>query len=183
MIARIMITLPIIQRVQEDPQCQDKRTHKLAALQNAISLPANFKNRIDTSNRYQDAIFWAIKLQAEKLIRTFKGWFDYRLLEEWAIDQFVPDKEQSTIKAKCRSVWHWYDNLNFEIPKGRSFDMSRQEAGRTSAAKNAAKAKAKVLGAIEALKFLQEKITIASVARQAGVSRDTAKKYLKEIQG
>jgi response regulator of citrate/malate metabolism len=59
--------------------------------------------------------------------------------------------------------------------------MNRAEAGRAAAEKNAKKTEAKVRGAIAALQFLQEKITIASVAKQGAVSRDTARKYLKEI--
>ncbi len=38
-----------------------------------------------------------------------------------------------------------------------------------------------MIGAVKALEFLQEKINIATVSRQAQVSRDTAKKYLTEL--
>lgn len=57
--------------------------------------------------------------------------------------------------------------------------MSRAEAGRATAEKNAKATEAKVRGAVEALKFLQEKITITAVCKHSGVSPNTAKKYLK----
>jgi methylphosphotriester-DNA--protein-cysteine methyltransferase len=59
--------------------------------------------------------------------------------------------------------------------------MSRAEAGRATAEKNAKKTEAKVRGAVTALQFLQEKITITSVCKQAGISPNTAKKYLKKM--
>jgi response regulator of citrate/malate metabolism len=59
--------------------------------------------------------------------------------------------------------------------------MSRAEAGRATAEKNAKKTEAKVRGAVANMQFLQEKITVTSVAKKAGVSRNTARKYLDEI--
>lgn len=59
--------------------------------------------------------------------------------------------------------------------------MSRSEAGRVTAAKNAAANEAKVRAAVTSLEFLQEKITVSSVARSAGVSRPTAQKYLEKM--
>jgi len=59
--------------------------------------------------------------------------------------------------------------------------MSRKEAAINAARTNAAKTKSKVQKAIAGLEFMQEKINIANVARDARVSRDTAKKYLKEL--
>jgi len=63
----------------------------------------------------------------------------------------------------------------------KGLGMSRQEGAKKAHQKKAADTKAKVIGAIEALNFLQEKINIATVSRQAQVSRDTAKKYLVEL--
>ena len=107
----------------------------------------------------------------------------YSLLESFAFSRFIErTKDKSTLRAKCRSIWNWYDAREWTIParpKGKG--MSRADGAKHSAIKNAERTKAKVVGAIEALKFLQEKINIATVSRQAQVSRDTAKKYLIEL--
>lgn len=182
-IARIMLTMPIEMRVEEAPKCENKQTHELKAFQNAISLPANLKNKIDTSNRYQDATFWAIKLQAEKLIRTFNGCFAYDLLESWAKDHFVPDKQNSTIKAKCRSVWHWYEKQDFKIPEGRTFEMSRAENMKRINELQKLENKKKVLEASTALTVRKKngKLNITAIAAAADMSYNTAKKYLEEL--
>lgn len=60
-------------------------------------------------------------------------------------------------------------------------EMSRKEAGKKAHTALAKNTKAKVLKAIAGLEFLKEKINIANVARDAQVSRNTAKKYLIEL--
>jgi hypothetical protein len=131
-----------------------------------------------------DNIFYAIKYYTEDLIRESGegNLISYSLLESFAFSRFIDRaKDKSTLKAKCRKIWHWYDDLGWTIPKRKGLGMSRAEAGINAAQKNAEKTKAKVIGAIKALEFLQEKINIANVSRQAQVSRDTAKKYLIEL--
>jgi len=134
-------------------------------------------------NVEKDNVFWAIKLYTENLIKKSKGMIAYSLVESYAFMHFIDrTKDKSTLKAKCRSIWNWYNDRDWNIPKRKVLGMSRQEAGKHSAQKNADNKKAKVIGAIESLKFLQEKINIATVSRQAKVSRDTAKKYLIELE-
>jgi hypothetical protein len=183
-IARILLSMPVLEKIEIEPATRSKPI-KLQQLQNAVSLPAALRTRIDTANRYQDTVFWAIKLQAEKYIRVLGGWFPYEELERWAFSVFEAPgdvKDRSTLRAKCRSVWHWYEKRDFNIPERREFTMSRAEAGRSSAAKKAEKTKAKVIAAVAALEFLQEKVNAANVARQASINRKTAAKYLKELE-
>jgi hypothetical protein len=61
------------------------------------------------------------------------------------------------------------------------YEMSRADAAKKAREALVSEKKAKVIGAVESMKFLQEKITVSGVARYAGVSRNTAKKYLKEL--
>ena len=186
-IARIALTMPVNERLNYKPiKHDDIMPYKLEAFQNAVSLRTNYvQQAIKHSNEAsRDMIFWAIKFQAESLIRQFNGWFDYQLLEAWALNLFADQaKDASTLRAKCRGVWHWYDKRDFTIPTGqRGFTMSRAETGINAAAKNAAATKAKVVGAVAALKHLEKKINIVNTAKQAGVSLNTAKKYLKELE-
>jgi len=141
-------------------------------------------NDYEKGDRGEDNIFWSIKLYLEDLIKESGegNLIAYSLLESFAFSRFIErSKDKSTLKAKCRSVWNWYDERGWTIPKRKGLGMSRQEAGINAAKKNAEKTKAKVQKAIAGLEFMKEKINIANVARDAGVSRDTAKKYLIEL--
>ena len=132
----------------------------------------------------QDNIFWAIKLYTEDLIKESGegNLISYSLLESFAFARFIDRaKDKSTLKAKCRSIWNWYDERGWDIPKRKGLGMSRQEGAKKAHTKLAANTKAKVIKAIAGLEFLQEKINIANVSRDAGVSRNTAKKYLIEL--
>lgn len=183
-IARILLSMPVVERIEIEPETEQEPI-RLQQLQNTISLPAKMRKKIDTANRYQDAVFWAIKLQAERLIRTLGGWFPYQELEHWAFSVFEAPgdvKDRSTLRAKCRSVWYWYEKRDFKIPERRNFTMSRAEAGRSSAAKKAEQTKAKVIAAVAALEFLQEKVNATNIAKQAGIHRETAAKYLKKLR-
>ena len=141
-------------------------------------------NNYEKGNRGEDNIFWSIKLYTEDLIRQSGegNLIAYSLLESFAFSRFIDrSKDRSTLKAKCRSIWNWYDAREWTITTRQGKGMSRSENAIKQAENKADKAKAKVIGAIEALNFLQEKLSIANVARQAQVSRDTAKKYLIEL--
>jgi len=131
-----------------------------------------------------DNVFWSIKLYTESLIRASGGGnlIAYSLIESFAFSRFIDrTKDRSTLRAKCRRIWNWYDAREWTIPTRKGKGMSRADGARIAHQKKAADTKAKIVGAIEALKFLQEKINIATVSRQAQVSRNTAKKYLIEL--
>ena len=60
--------------------------------------------------------------------------------------------------------------------------MGRAEGALKAHTKLAKDTKAKVVRAVEGLKFLQLKINVSTVSRQAGVSRVTARKYMRELE-
>lgn len=130
----------------------------------------------------QDNIFWAIKLHTEALIRDYKGEVPYCQIEKYAFDLFIDRaKDKSTLRAKCRSIWEWYNTKKWTIPKRKGLGMSRQEGAAKAREILAQETKNKVKKAIQGLLFMQEKVNIANVARDAKVSRNTAKKYLIEL--
>jgi hypothetical protein len=179
MIARLSMGMKIINRLSYAPKKMEGRAYELKEFQNLPSLPSRTAQRPNTE-KYDDAIFWAIKLESIHRIRIY-GWLDHDSLWEWAHEIFITKaKDRSTLRAKVRSVWQWYRDRDWKIDD-RSFTMSRAEAGRATAEKNAKKTEAKVRGAVANMQFLQEKITVTSVAKKAGVSRNTARKYLDEI--
>jgi len=138
----------------------------------------------------QDNVFWSIKLYTEDLIRQSGegNIIAYSLLESFAFSKFVDrTRDKSTLKAKCRSIWNWYNERDWTISKRKrkltdeELSMSRAEGAKRAHIKLAADTKAKIQKAIAGLEFMQEKINIANVSRDAGVSRNTAKKYLIEL--
>lgn len=185
-IARIALNLPVIQRYDFKPKiAKEPEPIKLAKFGNAQSLK-NERKRAERANSLicHDTTFWALKFEAERRISASGGWFNYGGFEAWAFGVFVIGhdvKDKSTLKAKCRSVWHWYEERNFKRGREKVSTMSRQEGAAKAREKLQRAKEAKVKGAIEALKFLQEKITVSGVARQAGVSRNTAAKYMQQI--
>lgn len=132
----------------------------------------------------QDNLFWAIKLYTEDLIREYGEHEEvaYSLIESFAFNNFVDRaKDRSTLRAKCRSIWNWYNERNWTIPERKGLGMSRAEGAKIAHTKLAKDTKDKVKKAIAGLIFMQQKINIANVARDAKVSRNTAKKYLLEL--
>lgn len=147
---------------------------------NSISKIKNYE-KVDNG---QDNVFWSIKLYLESLIKEHGEGklIAYSLIETYAYDRFVDRvKDKSTLRAKCRSIWNWYNEREWIIPTRGGLGMSRVEAGINAGKKNAEATKARVVGAIASLKFLNKKINIANVAEQGNVSRDTAKKYLIQL--
>jgi predicted HTH domain antitoxin len=155
------------------------------------SLPTK-KHIPQRADMYEDFTFWAIKLYAEDMIRA-TGFIVYDSLENWALSQFV-HKERSTVRAKCRSVWNWYSERDFQLTSSqeKKYNTHKEYLEATMATrtehmqklnkKRAETKKAKVVGAIQSLQFLQEKISVRKVAEYAGVSKSTAEKYLKELR-
>ena len=65
----------------------------------------------------RDQIFWSIKLNAEYLIKNYKT-FTYDDLLNFALTNFE-DYENSTLRAKCRNIFEWYDERDFKISEKR----------------------------------------------------------------
>lgn len=150
-----------------------------------------------------DRLFDALRFPAYELVKLHgKKALSVEWLEEIGMqckDTF--GKCGSDVKGKAKAIYAWIiDNYT---PGGRWADWTleerakyrriyRKERGliemsRTDNAKKQSEAKAreaelKVRQAITALEFLQEKVTVSAIARQAGVTRPTAQKYLEKIE-
>ena len=188
MIARIALTIPIESKYDHSPIYKEAITPlKLEAFQNAKSLKTDFTrqsiNRDNTASK--DMVWWCIKAQAESLIRQFDGWFNYEILEQWAFNMFVDDvKDKSTLKAKCRSTWMWYEKRDFVIPsKDRGFKMSRSKNMERVNNIRKFQSREKIIESCkkDALLMKNGKISVSAIATDAGVSRPTANKYLLEM--
>lgn len=98
----------------------------------------------------------------------------------WVMENYTISGQYSnmTKEQKAQHVKQWRDLQ--KLKKGEDI-MSRTDNAKKQAEAIAKDTEAKVRGAIASLQFLQEKITAVAVAKQAGVSRPTATKYLKEM--
>ena len=184
MIARLALTLPIRERIEDAPPVPGV-PKRLEVLQNAVSLPQRVQ-RYAQDRGHHDRVFWAIKIQAEAFIKAAGGWFPYEALETWAFGVFVVPvdvKDRSTLKAKCRSVWHWYEQRDWETGRAKGGTMSREDNIKRVNEQRKLDAKQAVLDAAQGLtvRLKNGSINVTAVAEQAGVSRPTARKYLKEL--
>ncbi len=191
-IARFIITFADLspQRLAYKPEYQkdDKHAH---ILNKAYSLK-DFSKKLKSiktkkyiskrSNNFDDLVFWAIKFHAEDLIKTYKI-IPYELLESFALDQFRHKKSNSTLKAKCRNIFNYYDALDFKIPTKRKALLSRSENIIKMNKERAAQKENMILNLIaspgkDLLKKKNGKFNISKIAKSLNFSRDTVKKYL-----
>lgn len=163
------------------------KIYKLKELQNLKSL----RNQIKAPSRadsFEDHVFWSIKLFCEDLIRN-QGLVAYSQLEDFAYSNFT--KDRSTLRAKCRSIFNYYENKNWKLPNQRKtrnekeLKVTRQERAKANTEAREAKAKAKVINAItglmsETYKKLNGSWNISKIAKDTNLHRDTVSKHLKE---
>lgn len=183
MIARLSRGIKIANRLSyAPPSCTFQRAYKLSEFQNLPSLPKK-KTKELTSSKYDDNVFWALKLEAIYRIRT-DGWLDYDGFESWAKGIFIAGehvKDRSTLKAKCKSIWNWYNERNWAIDE-RISTMTRSEAAAKATKTRQERVKASIQGAINILRLYDKKITASAIAEEAKISLKTAQKYFKEMK-
>lgn len=119
-IARMMITFPnsYIEKVDQKIRTikDDKIPLKLKHFQNLKSIPCAAKKHFEKAQRLdtQDQVFWALKLHFEQSIRY--GNLSYESLYDFALTNFIDRcKDRSTLKAKCRGIWNYYCERDFQI--------------------------------------------------------------------
>jgi hypothetical protein len=144
----------------------------------------------------KDYCFWAIKLYTEDLIREFGEGTPVpsSMIEDWAYGQFADHKKgKSTVRAKCRSIWHWYNRRDWALPtlyikkNKREVLMTRQARALKNAEMRAVHAKNKVINITTNLiaSHYRKKSGswhIGRIAQDTNLSEPTVSKYLKELK-
>ena len=144
--------------------------------------------RVET--RADDYVFWCLKLYAEDLIRQ-DGLIIWNTFENWAFENFIDlAKDKSTLKAKCRNVFNWYFERDWQIGRVNKSNKTkveimatRQEHAIKIAKKNSEDTKKKVLNCITGI-FAHEykkpngSWNISKIAKDSGTTRPTVMKYL-----
>lgn len=194
-IARVLITFKDLKPKRQlyKPKLESAshylpKIYKLQELQNLKSI----KNRNKAPTRadnFEDHVFWSIKLFCEDLIRA-QGLPTFSQLEDFALSNFEY-KDKSTLRAKCRSIYNWYELNNWALPFQRKtknaeeLKLTRQERAKANTEAREAKAKAKVINAItglmsETYKKKNGTWHISRIAEDTNLHRETVSKYIKE---
>lgn len=194
-IARVLITFKDLkpQRQLYKPKINDTshyyaKIYKLKELQNLKSIKKHIKAPA-RADSFEDYIFWSIKLFCEDLIRK-QGLISYHQLEDFAYSNFI--KDRSTLRAKCRSIFNYYEKRNFMLPNKRKtkneeeLKLTRQERALTNAKNREEKARAKIINATTGLmsEIYKKKSgawNISKIAEDTDLHRETVSKHLKEL--
>jgi len=164
--------------------------YELKEFQNLPSLYWANKKKIWTAESVGtiDQIFWAIKLYTEELIKEFgEGTpVPYGYLEDFAFKNFFDRKDKSTLRAKCRNIWHWYDERGWIIPKRREWKMTRRERAIKNAQAIKEKKRKQILNALTGImrgEYIKADGTwnIYRLKKDLGMSDNTIRKHIKEL--
>lgn len=198
-LARFTLSMKVIEATAKITREQLKqKTLKLYANNQFNGLRSIQKFRYkETVDINQDNVFWAIKLYTEDLIKESSGIVAYSLLESFAFTHFVDRvKDKSTLKAKCRSIWNWYDQRDWTIPKRydrtlkeylEETKMTRTENMHKINADKVDKNYKKVVNLLTGLFTEQYKKKngawhIMKISKELSMSRNTVSKYIKEFE-
>ncbi len=191
MIARLSLTLPIDRRyyiIPTEGEAVNNPAYKLQEFQNCESIKVDIYTRKEAkANKYEDRVFWSLKYEAERRIRAF-GSLDLDLFLDYAFNIFdvkVDVKDGSTLRAKCRSIFEWYESRDFRLPKTsrkKENAMSNDEKTQVARAVKVARAKAQFNGAIDVLNIRGVKLTAKAISDESGLSEKTTQKYFKEYK-
>lgn len=193
-IARFMITFPTQgvekQEVKRIPaKKQGLKLRQFQGLKSVKSLPKQFfKTNLFTN---KDNIFWALKINFE--IQLERGNISYETFEDFAFANFEDKaKDRSTLKAKCRSIYNYYADRNFETRTRKRKDKEEVMATRQQ---NMAKINEKrkedcrrvIIGLITGLTSFEYKKPngkwhVSKIAKDTKLDRKTIYKYLAEYE-
>jgi len=140
--------------------------------------------------KYDDSVFWGIKLFVEYYIKKHEvDFIAYDTIFNFAYTHYVDHvKDFSTLKAKCRSIWNYYEargwETQLEYTKKNSEEVmaTRLEHVKNLAEQKTQKTKILIKAAVEYLKLNNQKITITNIAKFTKSHRNTISKYKNYIQ-
>jgi hypothetical protein len=197
-IARFMLIDAQTRLVKRYKTQTNSKAIKLKAFHNLKSLywkkQNNNKKTYTRADVQHDSVFWALKYFAEDLIRE-DGFIIHQKLEDFGLENFASNKyDNSTIKAKCRSIYYWYSDRDWAIGRAKRKYETKEElmASRSEHMKKVNKTrqeetKRKVINCVTGMfsneyKKANAEWNISKIAKDSGTSRNTVYKYLKEME-
>ena len=143
------------------------------------------------ANKYEDSVFWGLKLFVEHYIKK-SHFIAYDTLFDFAQTHYYDHvKDRSTLKAKCRSIWNWYYERDFQPSvyqrkyTDKELKMSRQDHIKKVNENRKNATYKKVVNAITGLMSDEYRKKngawhISSIAKDLKINRKTVSKYIKE---
>ena len=143
------------------------------------------------ADNFNDYVFWSIKLYCEDLIRD-QGLATSDQLIQFATSNFI-QKDKSTLKAKCRSIWNYYEIRNWQLPKSykkqekekvmatRKENIQKVNENRKRKTQNTIKAILDDIFLQDTIKFKNGKYRIGEIAKLTDYTEKTVSKHLKEL--
>jgi len=161
-----------------------KDLHELKSFSSSTNLDSLRKKIfIPASNKYEDNVFWALKLFTEYYIQQ-DSFLPYSTLENYAFNHYVDlAKDKSTLRAKCRSIWNYYEAREWQpqiiyIKKDKGEVMAtRLEHIENMAKDKIEKNESIIKNAIVFLTGKSEKINITNIAKFTKLHRTTVSRY------
>ncbi len=198
-IARFMITFPNEgiekQEIKRIPAKKEGlKLKQFQGLKSVKSLPKQFfKTNLFTN---KDNVFWALKINFE--IQLERGNISYETFEDFAFANFEDKaKDRSTLRAKCRSIYNYYLDRNFETRTRGKYKNHQHYLEETMATRqqNMAKINNKrkedcrrvIVGLITGLTSFEYKKqngewNVSKLAKDTKLTRKTIYKYLEEFK-
>jgi len=149
---------------------------------------------IPRANKHEDSVFWGLKLFMEHYVSK-DGFVAYSTLFEYAHTHYHDHiKDHSTLKAKCRSIWNYYEAKNWEADKyirrytDEELKMSRQDHIKKVNEQRKNIARNKIINTITGIlaeteyKKKNGKWNISKLAKDLNLNRNTVSKYIKEYE-
>jgi Fic family protein len=100
------------------------------------------------------------------------------MIEDYAFRNFFDRKDKSTLRAKCRNIWNWYNE--------RSWKVTRKERALKNAETIKSRKRKQILNAITGImkdEYIKSDGTwnIYKLTKDLGMSKNTIKRHLKEL--
>ena len=170
-----------------------ENTTKLKYFQNLRSIKKSLFN--PNTYKYDDSVFWGLKLWVEYQIKEGANFISYDSLESYAFSHYIDiAKDRSTLRAKCRNIWYWYDSKDWKSTLRQKSTKSKEEIlmtrkeNMTKVAKERGEATRRlILNALSGLYASEYKKkngdwNIAKIAKELKVSRNSVYKYIQEFE-
>lgn len=194
-ISRFFLTLPVQERLpfELDTEYQTERIYHLKEFQSLKSLKTHF-GAINYTPKNNDLIFWSLKVFIEQNIMELGGFVPYQTVEIWAFGMFeARAKDKSTLRAKCRSVWNWYNDrewslslFNREKKNKEEIMATRLEHIKKVHTEREETTRKKIMNICSGMfaddyKKKNGAWNFGKIAEDLKMSRNTVSKYLKEL--
>jgi len=191
-LARFILSFENITHSTAHPISKKDNTLKLKLFQQLNSIKK--QTFAANSNKFEDNVFWSLKLFVEHYISK-GGFCPYSSLESYAFNHFVDyTKDRSTLRAKCRSIWNYYDAREWQTQlqytkklTEEEYLMTRQENMKKQTKLKAEATRKKIINTITGMfaddyKKKSGEWNISKIAKEINVSRNSVYKYIKEFE-